>query len=231
MLTCARPARGRSRPSARTPGKPPPRSRTTAAISRATSTVAAREVDVERDQRPPRADEDAARRRVEPRRPEVGRELARVDPPLQLLGAAAAEERRPAAGADVGVEEDGQSELLADAPRELSAAARARAACPRAGSARSGRRRRRRSAGARRRAAQVDPLPRARDAREERVDELVARSPTSVNTERLWSASAWTSSSSRLPSAGPIASTTPIAAFGEVRHRLERAARPYSRTP
>ena len=38
--------------------------------------VAAAQVDVERDQRPPRADEHRAGARVEPRRPEVGRELA-----------------------------------------------------------------------------------------------------------------------------------------------------------
>src|SRR5207237_48108 len=36
--TCTRPARGRSSPSARTPGNPPPRSRTTWAIARAAST-------------------------------------------------------------------------------------------------------------------------------------------------------------------------------------------------
>ena len=76
--TCTSPARGRSSPSARTPGKPPPCSRTTAAISRATSSRAA-QVDVERDQRPARADDHAAGGRVEPRRPEVRRELAGVD--------------------------------------------------------------------------------------------------------------------------------------------------------
>ena len=64
MLTCACPAAGRSRPSARTPGKPPPLSRTTAAIARAASTSVAAEVDVERDQR------RAARRRA--RRPPRG---------------------------------------------------------------------------------------------------------------------------------------------------------------
>ena len=42
MLTCTSPAFGRSSPSARTPGKPPSRSRTRAAISRAVSTVAPR---------------------------------------------------------------------------------------------------------------------------------------------------------------------------------------------
>ena len=42
MLTWTSPARGRSKPSARTPGKPPPRSRTIAAIARATSTSSVR---------------------------------------------------------------------------------------------------------------------------------------------------------------------------------------------
>ena len=89
------PARGRSSPSARTPGKPPPRSRTT------TRSPA-------RPRRRPRrltlnAISGRARRRsprplARPaRRAEVGRELARVDPPLQLRRAAAPEERRPAA--------------------------------------------------------------------------------------------------------------------------------------
>ena len=59
MLTWTRPTLGRSRPSARTPGKPPPDSRTAAATARAASSVAA-QVDVERDQRAPGADEHAA---------------------------------------------------------------------------------------------------------------------------------------------------------------------------
>ena len=63
----------------------------------------------------------------EPRRPEVRRELARVEPALQLLRAAAAEERRPAARRELAVEEDGQPELVAD-PRARAAA---RAACAR----------------------------------------------------------------------------------------------------
>ena len=59
--------------------------------------VVAAQVDVEGDQRPARADEHAARALVEPRRPEVRRELARVDPPLELLGPAA-RGRTPARG-------------------------------------------------------------------------------------------------------------------------------------
>src|SRR6266545_3939073 len=110
ILTCTKPARGRSRPSARTPGKPPPVSR------------AAAEVDVERDQRPAGADDHPARALVELRRAEVGLELARIEPPLQLLGTAAAKERGPSTSRELPVEEYRQRELAADRTRDLARA-------------------------------------------------------------------------------------------------------------
>src|SRR5581483_1240074 len=103
MLTCAWPALGKSRPSARTPGKPPPRSRITAAISRAATTFA-----------PTRLTLNAMRGRRAARR-----DLAGVDPALQLLRPAGAEERRPAAPADLAVEEHRQLQLVPDPLGEL----------------------------------------------------------------------------------------------------------------
>ena len=58
--------------------------------------------------------------------PEVRRQLAVIDPALELVRAAAPEERRPAAGGELAVEEDREAELLADAAASFSAAARAR---------------------------------------------------------------------------------------------------------
>ncbi|HET8606032.1 MAG TPA: hypothetical protein VFL66_03280, partial [Gaiellaceae bacterium] len=57
-------------------------------------------------------------RRVEPPRPEVGRQLARVDPRLQRVRAAATEERRAAPLAHLAVEEHRQRELVADPARD-----------------------------------------------------------------------------------------------------------------
>ena len=57
----------------------------------------AAQIDVERDQRASGADEDCAGGRVEALRPEVRRQLAGVDPALELVRAAAPEERGPAA--------------------------------------------------------------------------------------------------------------------------------------
>ena len=135
--------------------------------------VVAGEIDVEGDQRRTRPDEDATRPLVELRRTEVGSELAGVDAPLQLHRAAAPEERRPAVGREVAVEEDRQRELRSHPSRQLES----------------------RSPGARRvrlangddrndvggadagvRAlvpAQVDPLAGAGNARQERGDELL----------------------------------------------------------
>ena len=59
--------------------------------------VARLEVDVEGDERPPGTDEDGTGGRIEPRRPEVGRELAGVDTSLEPLRPAPPENmgRRP----------------------------------------------------------------------------------------------------------------------------------------
>ena len=76
------------------------------------------EIDVERDQRAPGADDHAAGRRIEPGRAEVGLKLAGRDPALQLLRSAAPEECRAAASSELAVEEDGQLELGADPLRD-----------------------------------------------------------------------------------------------------------------
>src|SRR5215218_4849439 len=77
------------------------------------------EVDVEGDQRSARADDDSARPLVEPLRAEVRLELARVDPPLQLLRAAAPEEGGAPAGCELAVEEHGEPDVDADPARQL----------------------------------------------------------------------------------------------------------------
>jgi hypothetical protein len=66
------------------------------------------QIDVESDERESRADDYAAGPRVELLRPEIGPDLARIDPPLQLARPAAAVERRPALGRPV--EKHGQPE-------------------------------------------------------------------------------------------------------------------------
>src|SRR5205814_7984914 len=105
-------------------------------------------------------------------RPEVGRELAVVDAPLQLLRAAAPEERWPAARSELGIEEDRQAELAADPTRDLVRGC--------AGAFHVLRADRHdgddvRGADARMHslvAPQIDAVARARDAREQRVDDL-----------------------------------------------------------
>ena len=67
----------------------------------------AAQVHVERDQRPPRAHDDASGGRMKLGRTEVGRHLPAREPALELLGPTAPEERRPARGSDLAVEEDG----------------------------------------------------------------------------------------------------------------------------
>src|SRR4029453_14548126 len=69
------------------------------------------QVDVERDQRSSRSDEYGARTLLDARRPELGRELAGLDASTQPLEALSAEERRPAAGRELAVDEYGQLEL------------------------------------------------------------------------------------------------------------------------
>ena len=80
-------------------------------------------------------------------------------------------------------------------------------------------------------AAQVDPLARARD-RADSASTSAASSPTAVNTERLWSASAWTSSRSTPPKAAQRVERRRVAALREVRHGLERQLHAaYSKSP
>ncbi len=77
------------------------------------------EVDVERNERATRADEHRAGGLVQALGPEIWLQLTGVDPALQLLRAASPEERGPAPGCELAVEEDGQPELAADPLREV----------------------------------------------------------------------------------------------------------------
>src|SRR4051794_28470170 len=74
-----------------------------------------RELDVEGDERGAGGDQGRAGGRVERVRAEVGLQLAALEPPGELLAAAASQFRaRPPPG-EVAVEEDGQAELVAEA--------------------------------------------------------------------------------------------------------------------
>ena len=104
--TWTRPRLASGKPSARTPGKPPPVSRTTAAIDLRDFEVVRGEIDVEGDQRPPRADEDAAGARIEAGRAAVG-----VSSPASIrrwssLEPAAPKQRRPDIRRELAVQED-----------------------------------------------------------------------------------------------------------------------------
>ena len=123
MLTCTTPRLGSAKPSARTPGKAAARLAHDGRDLARNLEVVRFQQHVERDQRTPRADEHGARGRVEPSRPEVRRELAGVQPPLQLLRPSAPEER---GAATLAVQEHGQPEFLPDAPRQLERRRRAR---------------------------------------------------------------------------------------------------------
>ena len=73
------------------------------------------QVDVEGDEGPAYAEENRARRWVQPVRAPVGQELTGVDPALQLVRPALAEERRlEGVVRESAVEEDRQLELVAD---------------------------------------------------------------------------------------------------------------------
>ena len=88
------------------------------------------QVDVERDQWPARADDDAARTLVEPRGSVVGTKLARVDAALELPRTSLPVERRSSCSCGLAVEEHGQPELRADPVREPQCAIpRALAVC------------------------------------------------------------------------------------------------------
>ena len=232
MLTWTRPARGSSRPSARTPGV------TAASLADERGDlprdldIAAAEVDVEGDQRTPRADEHRTGSRVEPGGPKSGRELARVDAFLQLGDAAAAEERRASPGRELlPVQERRQPELLTDALGE-----------PERGGARAGMSSWRIGTTGTTSAAPMHGWTpscrsrsissRARATPSTRAASSSSSAPTSVNTERLWSWSTWTSSSRACAeSASPMASIgVRLPAPPRSSERLRAgAARAYSR--
>ena len=138
MLTCTRPDRGRSRPIACTPGIPPLDSPDGAGDGSRDGDVVRREVEVVRDQRVPSADEHPPAARVDFARAGVRDELPRVDPPRELLQAAAPEEDRSSTVRHVAVEEHRQPELAADSSRELARRRDARAAGPSGSSGTSG---------------------------------------------------------------------------------------------
>ncbi len=84
------------------------------------------EVDVERNQRPPRSNHDAAGTFVESRRTKIRPQLPRIEPPLKLGWTSTSEERGAAPRCRLAVEKNGQLELRAD---PIGEAQRARA-CP-----------------------------------------------------------------------------------------------------
>ena len=209
-------AAGRGRARAR-PGSRRRVSRTTAAIARATSTSSLRRLTLKAISGRRAPTSTAPARGIELRRAEVRRELARVDPPLELLRPAAPEERRAAARRR-------RRGRPADRARR---SARPPPAPPPARPLHVLRAHRDerddvRRADPRMRAlvpAQVDALARALDAGDERRRRAPSSVPTSVNTERLWSASAWTSSSRAGPpsaaaSASIVARSRPSEKFG-----------------
>jgi ubiquinone/menaquinone biosynthesis C-methylase UbiE len=76
-------------------------------------------IDVERDQRPPRANDDTARARIQLGRAEVRLELSRREPAREAVRATLPKEGRTASRRKLAVEEHRQRELVADAPAEL----------------------------------------------------------------------------------------------------------------
>ena len=193
--------------------------------------VVALEVDVERDQRRPCADEHTARPLVELRRAEVRDELARrrsaaAAPPGRRAG------RRPGrARREVGVEEDRQRELLPDPPCELERRGARALGVPLAGSGRAGRRPRRRCGDARPR----DGAGRSARARTAIPASSAATSssslPTSVYTDRLWSSSLGRRAPRvRRERLADRVDRRAVAPLGEVRDGLERQHRggPYA---
>ena len=193
--------------------------------------VVARDVDVERDERRPRPDQDAARPLVELRRAEVRHQLPAVHAPLQLGRAAAPEERRPKLLGKVGVEEDRQRELLPDTPGKLERG-RTRAL----GVGLPDRRQRDdvRGADARVRAlvtAQVDPLARGRDPGEQRGDELLLAANERVDRPVVVLVRVHIEQPGvRRERLADRLDRRAVAPLGEVRHGLERQHRdgPYA---
>lgn len=133
----------------------------------------AAQIDVERDQRPPRPDDHSAGSRVKLTRAIVRLELARRDPSSELRRPPAPEERRPPTGRELSVEEDREPELVADTTRER------RRRLPRFRQPVGPERDERDDVGGADPrvcafvAPQIDPLAGALDAFEERRDELV----------------------------------------------------------
>ena len=176
------PLRGSASPSARTPGKPPPASRTAAATARATSTslVASSTLNATSGGRAPTS--TAPARRIQPRRPEVGPKLARVDRRCSSSGPPRRKNAGRLPSPDRAVEEHREPELRRPRARPTSAPLASRAPCPRGPPERAARRRPRPPAGGRRRAARgrsalaARPMPASRTRRDRR------RLPTSVKT-------------------------------------------------
>src|SRR5262245_47669342 len=205
MLTCTSPADGRSSPSARTPAKPPPRSRTRAAISRAASSGPRRLTlnaisGLRTPTSTPPADSDSCRgpnsgaispastrrcsSRGPPRRKNAGPRPSQRSPYRNTGSESSSPTRRPSSRA---------ASRAASAPSGTSGTRGTTSAAPIRGWAPSCRRRSMRSA------AHAIPASSASTS--------ASADPTSVNTERLWSVSAWTSSSrARDPSASASAS-------------------------
>jgi SAM-dependent methyltransferase len=130
------------------------------------------EVDVEGDQRASRADYHTTGPRVQAWRAVVGCELVAVDSALQLVGTAAPKEGGAASRSRIAVEEHRQLELLADPLGEPTrCCASTTVVRGLHGNDRNDVRRADPWMRARV-AAQVDPVPRARDPREQRVDEV-----------------------------------------------------------
>jgi SAM-dependent methyltransferase len=130
------------------------------------------EVDVEGDQRATRADDHTPGPRVQAWRAVVGCELAPVDSALQLVGTAAPEEGGAASRGRIAVEENRQLELLADTlgePTRCCAGATVVPALHGNNGNDVGRADPWVRAGV---VAQVDPAARARDRREQRIDEI-----------------------------------------------------------
>jgi SAM-dependent methyltransferase len=183
----------------------------------------AAEVDVEGDQRPPRTNEDRAGPLVEASRPVIGLELARREPPTELHRPPAAKERRPPAGRQLAVQEDGKIELGAHplgqhpggvaSPRQILGQDRhhghdVRRTDPRMRACVS---------------TQIDPLTRAGDPGKQRLDELLRGADQCENRAVVILVGV------DVEQPGPVAERfsegverCAVATFGEVRHRLER---------
>ena len=118
MLTCVRRDRGRRRPDRLDAGHPSARPSDGDGDGIGDPEILRREVEVVRDQRMTRADEDSAGPGVELVRAGIRDELRRVDSPRELLQAATAEEDRPSTVRRVAVEKHRQPKLVADSSGE-----------------------------------------------------------------------------------------------------------------